>query len=695
MKPITLSCAIAVALAQNPWAYPLAHAQTTEPVEHNAAELDDIVVIGAPLGQTALELAQPVSVLSGDELEEQKRGTLGETVSEMPGVSTSFFGAGVGRPIIRGLDGSRVQTLDNGLSTMDAATSSVDHAVTIEPLLADQIEIFRGPSALIFGGGAIGGAVNVVDNRIPTQVPSAAITGSAEFRAESVSDGTTGVLRLDGGQDQVAWHLDVVRRDNDDYEIPGEAELHHDDDDHDDNHDEGDAEHTGVLENSFHESRSASAGLSYITDRSRIGFSISDSDSLYGLPGGHGHGDEEHEGEDDGDEEETVTLDLEQTRLNAIAELVAPMRGLDLAKLSFSTNDYGHTELEGDEIGTVFENDEYEARVELTHSPLAGFTGVFGVQTRDRDFSAVGEEAFIVPSQTETLGLFLIEEKAFDDWTLQLGIRHDDTDIDAQGGLRADFDALSASAGIVVPFAQHYSFKANVSHAERAPTVEELFSDGLHVATSSFELGNADLSEETSSNLDLSVHRHGDDWSFTISAYLNEFDDFIYQMDTGMDFIDGDEAFPILLWAQEDATLKGVEFETDWHLIKSDLGDLDLRLWGDTVDAELDGGGNLPRIAPARLGGGVHFNASNWRVGLDVIRTFEQDDVAVNEEETDGYTFVNLNASYLIQTERLDIELFARGRNITDEQARNHTSLLKELAPLPGRNWSTGIRLHF
>ncbi len=625
----------------------------------------------------------------------------GETVSEMPGVSTSFFGAGVGRPIIRGLEGSRVQTLENGLSTMDASTTSVDHAVTIEPLLADQIEIFRGPSALIFGGGAIGGAVNVVDNKIPTSVPDEPVSGAVELRSESVSDGTTGVVRLDGGSGSVAWHLDYVRRDNEDYEIPGEAELEHDDDHDDDGDDHGDEENTGVLENSFFESRAASAGMSFITDRGMIGFSISDLDSLYGLPGGHGHGeedDDDHGDDDHGDEEEEeeiVTLDIEQTRVAARGELYSPLNGIDKVRVSYATNDYGHIEFEGDETGTVFDNDEYETRVELTHSPVAGFTGVFGVQYRDRDFSAVGEEAFIVPTETETLGVFLLEEKDFDGWNLQMGLRYDDTDVTAQGGLSGDFEAVSGSVGVVVPFGDAYSFKANWAHAERAPTVEELFSDGVHVATASFELGDADLDEETSNNFDLSLHRHGDDFSFTVSAFWNSFDDFIFQANTGDDFIDGDEEFPILLWSQADADVNGFEFEADWHVLKTDNGDLDLRFWGDTVDAELDSGGNLPRIAPARLGGGVHWTAPNWRLGLDVIRTDDQDDVAENEEETDGYTFVNLNASYLIRTESLDWELFARGRNVTDEEARNHTSLLREVAPLPGRNWSLGVRLRF
>ncbi len=299
-----------------------------------------------------------------------------------------------------------------------------------------------------------------------------------------------------------------------------------------------------------------------------------------------------------------------------------------------------------------------------------------------------------VRSTTRSQGLFVLADRPLEQWTPELGGRVDSTEIQALGN-RQVFDTLSLSAGAVVPLNERLTFKAYLSHAERAPVVEELYSDGLHLATASVELGDNSLIEETSQNIDLSLHRNGELWSYTVSVYVNQFDDFIYQRNTGEALIEDGELFPVRQWTQADATLKGLEFETDLHLLTRPRGDLHMNFWGDWVDAELDSGENLPRIVPIRLAAGLAWDAQRWHLGLDVIRTFEQNQVANDEQTTSGDTMVNLNALLRLGQGLQDWELFARVRNATDETARNHTSFLRDRAPLPGRNTTVGIRFRF
>ena len=685
MLPSLLSPALAAALAAAP-----APAERAAHPHAQAPELDRIVVTASPLSPGSDDLVQPVEVLSGAELDRRKAATLGETVARAPGVQSSFFGAGVGRPIIRGLAGARVQVLEGGVSALDASTVSADHAVGIEPFLAEQVEILKGPATLLYGSGAVGGAVNVVDGRVPEALPLLPLTGRGELRGNSVNDGSTAMLRLDGGLGSLAWHVDAFRRDADDYAIPGHAER-----EEADAHEHGEhGEHAdeGRLENSAVRSEGGALGLSWIGADGFFGMAVSRYASLYGIPGvAHGHGDED---EDEGGHEEDaapVRIDLEQTRVDARGAWLAPLPGVDALRFRMAHNDYGHLELEGDEVGTRFDNDGHEGRVELVHLPLAGWTGALGLQFSSRDFRALGEEAFVPPSRSDDAGLFLVEQRSMGDWTIELGVRHDRASVDPDGAARARFSATSASAGLRYEVNELLHVNAAFDRAERAPGAEELFSNGPHLATGGFELGDPGLGTETANQLELGAHLHVGVLEAELAVFDNRYDAFIHLVGTGA----VEDGLPVRQWTQGDARFRGLEAEATLALADDASGQWALRLFGDRVRATLDAGGNLPRIAPARFGGELAWERDAWSASVGALRHSRQDHVAPGETPTDGYTLVDAHLAWHFDMGGLGWELFLDGSNLTDREARVHTSFLKDVAPLPGRAIAFGVRMFY
>lgn len=666
-----------------------------------ARTLDELVVTASPLQPGSEDVARPVAVIAGEELDTKKAATLGETVAREVGVQSSFFGAGVGRPIIRGQEGARVQVLEGGIGSLDASTVSADHAVSIEPFLADQIEILKGPSTLLYGSGAIGGAVNVVDGRIPETRGDAGVTGRAELRANSGADERTGMARVDGGRGAFAWHADAFRRETADYEIPGyaeSAEAHADE--HDAGHDEPGHEEDergafGRLPNSAMETSGGALGGSWIGERGYFGAAVSTYRTEYGIPG-HGHedehGEEEH-GDDEALEEDeaVVRIDLEQMRYDFKGALVEPFRGAESLRFRLGRNDYEHVELEGDEIGTRFENQGTEARVELVHAPFGGWRGAAGVQFGQRAFEARGEEAFVPPSDTRDLGVFWLGEREMDAWKFELGARHDQVEVDPDNAASRDFGAVSASLGTIWRASEALHFSLGFDRAERAPTVEELFSDGPHVATASFERGDATLDTEVANQLELGAHLHVGPLAAKLSVFRNRYDDFIYLADSGEE----SEGLPLRLWTQGDARFRGVEAEATLRLADNASGRWDLRLSGDKVRASLDAGGALPRIVPARVGAGVAWERGGWRASLGAMRYQDQDKIAEFETRTAGYTLVDAHVAWHWDGARVGWEVFADATNLTDREARVHTSFLKDLAPLPGRSIAVGLRAFF
>jgi iron complex outermembrane recepter protein len=697
-----------------------------DPRHDEPTDLDTVIVRATPLPKTAEDLTRPVEVLAGARLDEAKANSLGETVSRLPGVQSSYFGPGVGRPIIRGLDGARVQVLSDGLSSGDVSTLSVDHAVSIEPFLADQIEVLKGPATLLYGSGAIGGAVNVIDGRIPEAVTAQPLQGRAELRAGSVNDEKTGMFRLDGtsASGNLVFHVDGLHRETGDYDIPGFAESARlrAEEEAEGGLEEGEEEAFGTLPNSFVRTDSGALGLSWVGERGFVGVGSSLFNTRYGIPGaahGHGHGEEEDEAEG-GEEEENVTIVMDQRRYELRGGL-DDLGAFDTLRVKLARNDYTHTEFEGEDVGTVFDNVAYEGRVELVHRGWAGWDGAFGLQASRRDFAAIGDEAFVPASETRDLGVFYLAERSFGVLDLELGARYDRNDIDVDAdeaiGPSRDFDATSLSAAARWNINEDFHLSFGLDRAQRAPAAEELYSDGLHVATDSFEFGNPDLDVETANRFEIGAHWHRDRFEISASLYQVRYDDFIYLADTGIE----EHGSPARVWNQTDARFTGGEVDLQWTFLENDSGAWTARLFGDMVRGKLTGSGtrtvdfsieedgevedftadialsgNLPRIAPARVGAELRWTGNTWRAGVGAVRYARQDDVAAFETETQGYTLVHANLAWHRDTAGGNAwELFLDGSNLLDEEARPHTSFLKDLAPLPGRGVTAGVRVFF
>ena len=691
------------------------------------SHFEEIVVTASADARDPLDLASPTVSLSGQELSLRLESSLGETLAGEPGISSTFFGPGASRPIIRGLTGDRVRMLEGGLGTGDASGISADHAVTADPGQAERIEVIRGPATLLYGSSAVGGVVNVIDERIPTSRATGGVTGSLELRGGTVSDERSGSVTLGGGSGNWAWHVDALSRESDDYEVPGFARLEGDEhDEHDDEHDEHDEhdeeeEPFGTVPNTDIESDGGRIGVSYFFgDKGFFGVSVSGFDTNYGLPGGlehaeHGdehddeHDDDSEHGDDDdsehddehGDEHEEgvpVRIDMEQRRIDLRGEVNRPFSGFEALKLRLGGTDYEHLELEGDEPGTFFFNEFFEGRVELVQSrrELGGgkvHGGSVGLQYFDRDLEAIGAEAFLPKTTSERWSLFTLQEIEAGPVRWQLGARFESQDVDPTSDtvFSTSHDGLSASVGLVWEASETFSLAASLARSVKLPAAEELYSDGLHVATQAFEIGDPNLEEEVGLGLDLSFRVATERVSGELTLFRQDFDDFIFQAFTGEE----EDGFPVVLYSQDDAELTGAELKARIELYDSDGHHLHLQLVGDVVNAELDTGGNLPRIPPLRLGGGVHYHSETWSASAEVRWVDDQTDVAVNESPTDGYTMVNASLGYrwLFKNQILDVLL--RGRNLTDEEARSHTSFLKNVAPLPGRDVSLALKFLF
>lgn len=702
---------------------PLAVAVAAANVSAERTEMEH-VLISVPLHKKTAETALPVTVLSGDELKRVAASTIGHTLDATPGVANASFGPGVGQPVIRGQQGARVTVLQNGTSSADASNLSADHAVSVEALLADSVEILRGPSTLLYGGGAIGGVVNVLDNRIPTSLPSEP-TGALEYRHDSASDMDNVVGRFESSSGNFAVHADVLYRDWSDLEIPGyaSAEDEHDEhghDDHDDHDEHSEEERRGVLGNTGGRTKSLTLGGSYHFEDGFFGLAVNRLENTYGIPAGahvH-HGDEEDhdEHEEDHDEDhiedddhddhghgDGVVLDVEQTRYDAALHWHDPAPGLEVLRGFLTYTDYEHKEIEGSgEVGTTYANDSWEGRLEMVHETVGNFHGVFGLQMKSSEFSALGEEAFIPVTDSDEIGLFLVEDYHLDDWTFELGARfdHDKRDPDSASARSTSFTAFSASASALWNLAPGWQLGAALSIAERAPTIEELYSNVeaegveqlvVHAATNAIEIGDQNLDTETSNNLDLSMDWQGDGHSVSVTVFYNDFDQYIGLMDTGEEV----DEVTVYAYDQDDAEFYGIEVDAEFTLARLNAGDLRLGVFGDLIRGELDSGEDAPRLPPQRIGGRLSWTGDNWSAWGQVIEAGEQDRAGVNEAETDGYTRWDAGIDYRLPLGSGEWVTFVNFNNITDEEIRLSTSFLREIAPEAGRSIEAGIRLTF
>ena len=649
--------------------------------------LPEVTVSASGLQLGSDDMATPVSVLDGDALVRRREGTLGETLNSEPGIQSSHFGAGASRPVIRGMDGPRVQVLSDGTEVQDASTVSPDHAVASEPLLARQIEVLRGPSALIHGGGAIGGVVNVLDDKIPTAIPARGYEGSVELRAGSGAGEKTGAFQLTGGAGNLAVHVEGLARDAGDYRV-------------------GSGWAGGrKVDGSFNRTDTGSAGLSWIGEQGYLGLAYTHQTAKYGLPGHnhgfegcHTHGDQlhcgGHDGHDHGNEEHdhgaggVPVVDLRSERWDMRGELRNPFAGFSALRLRAGVTDYRHDEVEDGRIATTFRNQAHDMRVELQHEPIAGWRGVFGLQTTQRKFSTAGEEAYVQPSETRRTGLFMLEEYQWQQWRFAAALRHERQTAEAlDEGLSRSHHGTSASLSAVWRFTPGYQLSSTVTHARRMPTAEELYANGLHMATSTYERGNPGLKPETAQSIDLALRKTAGDTTFVLSVFRNRVKDYIYGRT-----LDEQDGLQLLQYSQTDATFTGLEAHVRQRLTRH----LGATLFGDTVRARRGAGGYLPRIAPTRAGLRLDASWQGWDGQVEWVQVARQNRVAEFESATPGYGMLNLGVAYGGRLKGgTPWQVYLKANNLTDRLAYAHTSFIKNAAPLMGRSATVGMKVDF
>ena len=666
-------------------------AQDANEDEHH--QLDEIVVTALPLGRTVEALTQSTSVISGDALDRTQDQSIGELVDGQLGVSASYFGPISSRPVIRGQFGERVLVLSNGLDTLDASALSEDHAVALDSLIANRVEIVRGPATLLYGSSAAGGIVNVVDSRLHEETLDSPIQGAASVNTDSALDATSTALKLDLSAGQTIFHFDYLDRETENVEIPGFAES----DILRTLEGELDGQPEEQIENTDSETETLSAGLSIIGDDGDFfGFSVTNYDSNYGIPGEHGH-EEEEGGAEEEEEEEIIRIDMEQIRYDVRGQLGLDAGPFEAVRFAAAFNDYEHVELEGEEIGTVYSNDSMDLRVDLLQRASDSLAGTVGLQYKAVDLNAIGEEAFVPASDTEQFSIYAFQEwVASDVLILQGSARWETQEITTADFDNYDESSFGASIGAIYNINETLTLNSNLAITERHPNATELFADGPHLAVSRIErgsvaLGNGELDKELSVNVDVTLRGDLDRLAWSVTVFNNDISDFIFLSPTGL--IDEDEELPIFDFRQADAEFYGVEAEVLFDIIDTGDRHLHTRVFTDFVHAEESSGAYLPRITPLRYGASLHFVEGSLDASLGVSFNDSQDKTATNELHTDSWTDIEAEVSY--RFDNPNVLVFLKGTNLGDEDQRRHTSPLKDIAPLPGRAIRAGIRWDF
>jgi iron complex outermembrane recepter protein len=676
-----------------------AHAQEADAPRR----LAPVMITSAPGPDRASdELLGNATALERADIVRDLASTLGDTLAGEPGIASTFFGQGASRPVLRGLGAERVQVLTNGIGVIDVSAASPDHQVTADGIDADKIEILRGPAALAYGGQAIGGVVNVIDGLIAESLPEAAVSGDVLGAYNSVNEGTELAGRAKFATGPLVFAVTASQRDLGNYDVPGfveSARLRALEEDEGEAHEEG----QGQVENSFLETQTYGAGLSWVGEQGFAGVAIRSQSAMYGLPG-HAHEEEAPVPGDPPAEEESPFIDLEQTRYDFRAGLNLDGNILKRVTGSVALADYTHTEFEGPgEPGTLFETSGVEARAELDHQ-IAGFQGAFGLQVLDKELFTEGDEAFITPTDTQSVALFLYEAREWDSgFGVEGGLRAERLTHDNLAAGEAEFDLFGASAGLHQHTDSGYFMGAQLSYTERAPNESELFAFGPHLATSQFEVGDIGLDKERGLNLEATL-RWKNDW-LTIGAnvFATSFSDFIFltpgTIDEGAGPVDEAGGLPVFVFAQDDAVFTGGEIYGEALFDDGLLGaNWSVKGGIDFVNAELDNNGNVPFVPPLRLTAQADAEWGLLELGAGLEWAGDQDDTGAGQLATDGYTLVNLRGALNLSELGFGADgtqAFVDVRNATDEEARLSTSVLKDLLPLPGRNVRAGLRVTF
>ncbi|MGX5914565.1 TonB-dependent receptor [Aliidiomarina sp. Khilg15.8] len=727
-------------------------AAQTEQDDHQ--DLERIVVTASPLERTAIESAQPIYVMSGDALRQSQAATLGETLRDLPGVQSSYYSPTSSSPVIRGLDGPRVRILQNGLDVGDVSRGGPDHAVSSEVSTAQQIEVLRGPATLLYGSGASGGIVNVVDNRIPRQ-PLTGTQGQVGVGVSSAANERHGSASLQQGNGDFVLHIDGFKRDADDYRVPEFTTP--------------DGEHSNTIENSFTDDIGATVGASYHFDRGFFGASYGRLERDYGIPG-HAHGHEEenepghadehghdepaHADEHDAHDEGGIFARMVQDRVQLMGQLDNPFSGFERLNISFGYTELTHEEVEDSFVESAFSVKQSELRIVGRHDPIWGWRGALGTQLKQEDYNAYGAEAFTPPTETQLAGLFWLGERRSGNITWELGARAERVEIDTADYATLSYTPVSASFGATLRQSEQLVYSASLSYSERAPQSSELFSNGAHFATRTYDIGgiyevheehgeedhgheepgheepghdeHADehmdyhlafadraLRKETSTNLDLGVHYDGAQWHFDANVFYNQINDFIYTRSLGFssEHLDADlgvhddhadehdghahdaSGLAVYQYVQQDADLYG--FEVQGHYLFND--NWKVGAFTDFTRAKLQGGaGNVPRIPAMRSGMDITYTQSNWDASIGYTQYWAQNDTAEGESATDAFGQLNAYLNFYPQLNgRQDIAVYVKAENLTNRLGFVHNSFIRDYAPLPGMNVGAGVRISF
>jgi iron complex outermembrane recepter protein len=690
MKPFFLRSAVAAAAA---WACSASFAQTAASPAAAEPELKPIIVTANPLG--ASDIAQPAQALSGTGLLLRQQSTLGELLSGTPGVSSSYFGPNASRPIIRGLDGDRIRILNNSGATLDASGLSYDHAVALDPIAVERIEVLRGPGALLYGGSAVGGVVNVIDNRIPKERLQG-MTGKVDFGLSSGNSGKNGAFMIETGNDKFALHADVSARSSGDVAVPIQLACSN----------PASPASAKKICNSAADAKSGALGGTLFFDRARIGLSVSSFNTNYGTV-----------------TEDEVTIDMKSTRTALDGEFKIG-GAIETLQVQASQTRYKHTEFEGADTGTVFSNKGYDARLQAKHAKFGTLQGVIGVQLDGNRFSADGAEAFAPYSKTSQQALFILEEATFGWGKLSFGGRMEDVKVQSFGNPQVarftpgqrNFKPSSYAAGALFNISPAWQLTGNFAATQRAPKDYELFADGPHIATAAYEVGDANLRKEKSTSFDIGARWKSGAHFAQVNVFNSRFKNYILLDTTGnsrgadaeLNPVDadgdgvadgsGEDVFPEYAYGQVPARFTGFEVSGNWRLMDA-ANKLDLQWRLDSTRATNSASGAaLPRISPLRVGAtlawaqGASMGGWGARVGFDRH-------AAARDNSAEGYTLWNAALTYRMKAKDADLLWFARLENAGNKLAYSATSILTTSAagkaPLPGRSLKVGLQANF
>ncbi|HMS27259.1 MAG TPA: TonB-dependent receptor [Burkholderiaceae bacterium] len=689
--------AVSIAVVSVTLSAQYALAQTATQTATQSA-LKEVIVTGNPLGAT--EIIAPTSKLTGDELTLRAKATLGETLDNTSGVSSTYFGPNASRPIVRGLDGDRIRILQNSGANIDASALSFDHAVPNDPISIERIEVLRGAGALQYGGSAVGGVVNVIDNRIPTESQFDAkggVSGRADLGYATGSKEKSGAVLLEAGNHQYVIHADVSARQSSDVAVPTELECSK----------PGRPDLAKKICNSANDVKGGAVGGSLLFENGYVGASIASYKSNYGTVA-----------------EDEVTIGMKSNRLALEGELRNLGGLISSIKGQLSYGDYQHTEFEGDDASTVFKNKGTDLRITAKHGKLGGFEGVVGLHSESTQFSADGAESFAPYSQTTQTGLFVVEEMSSSWGKLSMGARADKVKVTSKGNAGAanpdnfppgsrSFTPVNLAAGALVKLSPTVQLTANLAHTQRVPKDYELYANGPHIATAAWETGERNLGLEKSNSLDVGLAIKNGAHKFAFNAYTSQFSNFISLEATGNtkstegEFNPAEDGLTDTAYRGVRARFTGFEASGTLRLLgKGGLAEatgqtLDLDLRADAVRATNTSTGQaLPRIAPMRVGATAVWGAGSWGARLGFDHAFAQNRVPdVGQRATSAYTLWNAAVTYKMKAGPSQLTWFAKVDNLTNQLAYSASSILTTTAfpkaPLPGRSLKIGVQVNF